>query len=188
VLCSSSHCAGSKGILVKYTYVNIIAGENNGPEYATLNLSRSVPTLEITKAEGEDSSVVSITLSLAALEYLDEAYPETYQLLPPLEQVGPKAVVRTLCHIIASDTRPLTNLRVLRKVKKLGGEVDPYAHEMITAELEAYEKVCMQHTGKYSVGDNITMADCCLVPAVWGAQRVEVEIHKMPTIRRCLID
>jgi hypothetical protein len=59
--------------------------------------------------------------SLGALDYLDEAYLETYQLLPPMEQVGLRAVIRTLCHIIVSDTQSGTNMRVLRKVKKLSG-------------------------------------------------------------------
>jgi maleylacetoacetate isomerase len=108
-------------IPARHNCVNIITGENNGPEYATLNPSRSVPTLGVTEAEAEGSSVVSITQSLGALEYLDEAYLETYQLLPPMEQVGLRAVIRTLCHIIASDTQPATNLWVFRKVKKLTG-------------------------------------------------------------------
>jgi maleylacetoacetate isomerase len=172
-----------KGIPARYTYVNIIAGENKEPEYAVLNPSRSIPTLEITKAEAGGSNVASITQSLAALEYLDEAYPVTHKLLPPMEQAGLRAVIGTLCHIIASDTQPVTNLRVLRIVKKLGGEVDPYAREMMTVGLEAYEKVCKRYAGKYSVGDEITMADCCLVPAVWGAERVGVDIDKMPTIK-----
>lgn len=91
-----------RGIPAGYTDVNIITGKNKGPEYATLNPSRSVPTLEITKADVEGSTAMSITQSLAALEYLDEAYSETYQLLPSTKQVGLRAVIRTLCHIIAS--------------------------------------------------------------------------------------
>lgn len=155
-----------KGIPARYNYVNINAGENDGPEYAILNPSRSVPTVEITKAEGEGSSVISTTQSLAALWYPSEAYPETYPLLPPLEQAGLRAVCKMLCHIIASDTHSVTNLRVLRKVKRLGGEVDRYAREMITVGLEAYEKACKEQTGKYSVANDITMADCYLEPAV----------------------
>ena len=29
--------------------------------------------------------------------------------------------------------------------------------------------------GKYSYGDEISIADCCPVPAVWGAQRYGVD-------------
>ena len=83
-------------------FTSLITGENKGPEYATFNPSRLVPTLEITKADVEGSTAMSITQSLAVLEYLDEAYSETYQLLPSTEQVGLRAVIRTLCHIIAS--------------------------------------------------------------------------------------
>jgi len=33
------------------------------------------------------------------------------------------------------------------------------------------------------VGNNITMGDCCLVPALWGTQRVDDEIDKMSTVK-----
>jgi len=96
------------------------------------------------------------------------------------------AKVRELVNIIACDMQPVTNLRVLRSVKKLGGEQAPaeWAKEWMTKGLQAYDKVCEGCAGRYSVGDSVTMADVCLAPAVEGALRYGVEVQEMKTIWR----
>jgi maleylacetoacetate isomerase len=38
--------------------------------------------------------------------------------------------------------------------------------------------------GKYCVGDEITLADCFLVPQVYNANRFKVDLNKFPTIKR----
>ena len=38
--------------------------------------------------------------------------------------------------------------------------------------------------GKYCVGDQITMADCCLVPQVYNANRFKVDMKQFPNINR----
>ena len=38
--------------------------------------------------------------------------------------------------------------------------------------------------GKYCVGDQITMADCCLVPQVYNAKRFKVDMKQFPNINK----
>ena len=38
--------------------------------------------------------------------------------------------------------------------------------------------------GKYCVGDEITMADCCLIPQVYNANRFKVDMKQFPNINR----
>ena len=38
--------------------------------------------------------------------------------------------------------------------------------------------------GKYCVGDQITMADCCLIPQVYNANRFKVDMKQFPNINR----
>ncbi len=54
----------------------------------------------------------------------------------------------------------------------------------MTDGLVAYEKLVQKTTGKFSYGDSITLADVCLVPAVWGAQRFGVELENVPNVMK----
>ena len=52
----------------------------------------------------------------------------------------------------------------------------------MTDGLLAYEAIARSTAGKYSVGDQVSLADVCLVPAVWGAQRWGVDLDQMPVL------
>ena len=39
-------------------------------------------------------------------------------------------------------------------------------------------------TGRYSFGDMVTLADCCLVPQVFNAKRFECDLRPYPTVMR----
>uniref|UniRef100_A0A673JMH0 Glutathione S-transferase zeta 1 n=1 Tax=Sinocyclocheilus rhinocerous TaxID=307959 RepID=A0A673JMH0_9TELE len=45
-------------------------------------------------------------------------------------------------------------------------------------------KPFLQTAGKYCVGDEVSMADICLVPQVYNAERFKVDKSQFPTIRR----
>jgi maleylacetoacetate isomerase len=54
----------------------------------------------------------------------------------------------------------------------------------MTDGLLAYEAIASNTAGKFSVGDQVTLADVCLVPAVWGAQRWGVDLNQTPVLMR----
>ncbi|KAM0327168.1 hypothetical protein ACHAQA_006299 [Verticillium albo-atrum] len=160
--------------------VNLLKNEHLADAHRALNPSATVPLLVV---DSPDSSVppLRITQSLAALEYLDEAHAT-----PPLLPRDParRAIVRALAAVIACDTQPVTNLRIVRRVRALGGDADVWNRELMADGLAAYEAIVASWAGTCSVGDELTVADCCLMPALWNAERYGVDLSVYPTITR----
>ncbi|GIC84718.1 maleylacetoacetate isomerase MaiA [Aspergillus udagawae] len=162
--------------------VNLLKGEQSSPENITLNPSGTVPTLIV---EHPSKGPVTITQSLAALEYLEEISPaSSHTLLPPASDPEARAVVRTLAHIMSCDVQPVTNLRILKRVAPFGVDRAAWSKDLIEDGFRAYEAIAVKSAGLFSVGDSITMADVCLLPAVWGAERAGVKVEDFPTIYR----
>jgi maleylacetoacetate isomerase len=61
----------------------------------------------------------------------------------------------------------MQNTAVLRKV----GDEKEWTQHFINRGFKAIEKLLFTCAGKYCVGDEITLADCCLVPQVYNAHR-----------------
>jgi maleylacetoacetate isomerase len=171
--------ANIKGIPLEYSYIHLLKDEQSSPSYLTRNPSGTVPTLIVNT---EDGTEIAITQSVAILEFLEEYFPNTPRLLP--SDAGGRARVRELVNVICSDVQPVTNLKTLARVKALGGDPAVWAKDLMTRGLEAYEKLAEKYAGLYSVGDNLTMADVVLAPAVEGALRFGVDLEKLETVRR----
>ena len=156
--------------------INLRKGETQDPKYGALNTSRTVPTLVI--GDG-----VILTQSLAAIEYLDEVFPDT-RLLPdnPLD----RAKVRTLANIIATDTHPLTTHRAQRKSSpSLSGDKQrEWVLYWITGGLRKFEAAVQDTAGTYSVGNAVTLADVSLIPELWTAERLGVDLSQYPALVR----
>lgn len=71
--------------------------------------------------------------------------------------------------MISSGIQPLQNLIVLIHVGE--EKKKEWAQHWITRGFRAVEKLLSACAGKYCVGDEITLADCCLVPQVFNARR-----------------
>ncbi|CAG8114528.1 unnamed protein product [Penicillium olsonii] len=166
-----------KNIPFKPVYVNLLKGEQSSPAHLAINPSGTVPALVI---ERDSQDPITITQSLAALEYLDEAFPEGPALLPPVSDAEGRALVRTLAQIIGCDIQPVTNLRILKRVAPLGADRAGWSKELFEDGFRAYEAVVARSSGRFSVGDQITLADVCLIPAAWAAERVGVDIGLFP--------
>uniref|UniRef100_UPI003342DB88 maleylacetoacetate isomerase n=1 Tax=Castellaniella defragrans TaxID=75697 RepID=UPI003342DB88 len=172
---------GLKGLNYTTVPVHLLrdGGEQLSARYLAINPEGLVPALA-------DGSQI-ITQSLAIIEYLDEAYSPA-SLLPqaPLE----RARVRALALHIACDIHPLNNLRVLRYLSHQAGlgleaRNDWYRHWIVTG-FQALEKQLAHSpdTGLCCHGDQPGLADCCLIPQVFNAQRYEVDLGPFPTIAR----
>ncbi|KAK5614443.1 Glutathione S-transferase zeta-1 [Crenichthys baileyi] len=161
-----------KGIEYNQVAVNLIkdGGQQFTEQYKTLNPMQQVPAVEI---DG-----TTLFQSLAVIQYIDETRPG-----PRLLPVDPKAraQVRMISDLVASGIQPLQNLYVLQKI---GAEKLPWAQHFINRGFQALEPILKQTSGKYCVGDEISMADICLVPQVYNAQRYNVDVSQYPTIQR----
>jgi maleylacetoacetate isomerase len=164
-----------------YTYhgVNLMkdGGEQFGKPYREVNPQSRVPTLV---HDGQRFSQ-----SLAIIEYLDEMHHQPALL--PRDPEG-RARVRMLSQIIACDIQPLQNTsttRYLKETLKLDdAAIAAWLKEWITRGLDAFN-AHVQHEdphGKFSHGDTPTMADCCLVPQMFAAQRFGVEPTSYPRL------
>ncbi|KAK4944320.1 hypothetical protein LTR10_016206 [Elasticomyces elasticus] len=165
-----------KGIPLEYKYIHLVKGEQNAAEYTSLNPSESVPTLIVTDAQS-GQEVVKIRQSIAILEYFEESRPDLPSLLPPPEDPAARAKVRELVDIVSCDIQPVTNLRVLSFVKPLNVEAKVWQQHFMTLGFKAYERLAKKYSGKYSVGDRLTLADCALAPAIDGALRFGVDVE-----------
>lgn len=166
-------------------FVNLNTDQHVAPEYAVINPSMTVPTLVIPSKTDPNEST-TITQSLAALEYLEEVFPEK-PLLPPFEEHEKRAIVRALVTITVADTQPTTSLRLMKRLTALTGPepAKEWAIAFSKAGLKAYEEVAKDVAGKYSVGDEVTLADVCLVPSVWNTLgRFGVALDEYPTVKR----
>jgi len=86
---------------------------------------------------------------MAIIEWLDETYP-TPALLP-LDKVH-RAKARSFALVLAADTHPLQNLKVLNALQKLGvseESVRDWAAEVNTEGLEACEALLSNVDGPY---------------------------------------
>lgn len=175
-----------KGLDVDMVPIHLVkhGGEQLSEEFRRINPEALVPAL--VDDEDENGSQV-LTQSLAIMEYLDEMYPE-----PPLLPAAPldRAYVRSIAQAIACDIHPLNNLRVLRYlVRDLKVSEDDknawYRHwcEQGLAALET--KISADgRAGKFCFGDTPTLADCCLVPQIANARRLNCDLSGMPTLLR----
>ncbi|KAL7921431.1 Maleylacetoacetate isomerase [Trichoderma austrokoningii] len=170
-----------KGIEYEMKTVNLLKGEHLSDEHKARNPNLTVPLLLRTASDG---SVIKISQSLAAIEYLDEILPQSYQLLPPTSEPETRAVTRVLTEIIACDLQPVTNMRIMKRLRGMGASPEQWNKEIMTEVLQAYEMTAKDSAGQFSVGDNITLADVCLLPAVWNAQRYGVDLDAFPIITR----
>lgn len=168
-----------KNIPAEHASVHLFKGEQRSSEHRTLNPSGSVPVL--THLAHQE---FPITQSIAALEYLEEMYPDGTPLLPPVSKPIERAKVRTLVNVVASDIQPITNRRIVKAVGDLGGDADEWSKAHMTRGLQAYEAMAARTASAFSVGDEISLADVCLVPAVWNAEKYGVELEKLPTVMR----
>ncbi|XP_019407619.1 PREDICTED: maleylacetoacetate isomerase isoform X4 [Crocodylus porosus] len=115
---------------------------------------------------------------LAIIEYLEETRPNP-RLLP--QDQKKRAQVRMISDHIVSGIQPLQNLAILQRVgeKKL-----EWAQHYITNGFQALEQILKHTAGRYCVGDEVSMADLCLVPQVYNAERYKVDLAPYPTITR----
>ena len=163
-----------KGLSYDYIPVHLARGDHKLPAYAALSADTLVPLLEI---DG-----LKLSQSMAIIEYLDDKYPEPALL--PKDALG-RARVRALSQSIACEIHPLNNLRILKyltKVLKVDEEAKNawYVH-WCRAGLEAFERQLAQlPPAKFCYGDTPTMADCCLVPQIFNAQRFNVSFEGLP--------
>ncbi len=167
--------------------VNLVkdGGQQHRPDYKKLNAQSLVPTLV------DDGKVIG--QSIAILEYLEEKYTDTSFQPTDLHE---KAKMRQLCQIIACDIHPLNNLRVLQYLSNELAVNDEqktiWYHRWLTLGFKAFESLLLANNdqGSYCLGRELTMADACLIPQIYNAERFGFSMDDFPRLmeinRNCM--
>lgn len=154
------------------TPIHLRDGVQRTDAHAARNPMRQVPVLEL-----DDGTL--LTQSLAILEWLDQVHPS-----PPLLPADPlvRARVRQAAEIVNAGIQPLQNFRVLLAIEEMGGDRMAWGRQVIAEGLHAVEALARAHGGSYTIGDTVTLADCCLVPQLYNARRFGVDLEPFPAL------
>ncbi|XP_039194749.1 maleylacetoacetate isomerase-like isoform X1 [Crotalus tigris] len=128
--------------------------ESMTSDFQAVNPMQQVPAIKI------DGIILS--QSLAIIEYLEDTRP-----LPRLLPQDPK--------------KRAMNLAVLQQ---MGEKKQDWAQRIISQGFKALEQILKETAGCYCVRDEVTMADLCLVPQVYNAERFKMDLTPYLTISR----
>ena len=165
-----------KELAYRQAPVSLVKAEQRSADFLALNPQGLVPALQ----DGD----LLLTQSLAICEYLDDAYPDTVQLLPADPVLRARA--RAFAQAIACDIHPVNNLRILNYLKTELGQDEAarntwYRH-WVQEGFAALEQQLAASAGPYCFGATVTLADVCLLPQVFNAQRFNVDMAPYPRL------
>ena len=96
--------------------------------------------------------------------------------------------MRALALDIACEIHPLNNLRVLRylvrDLKVADADKDRWYRHWVETGLEVVERQLAALPARYCHGDTPGLADCCLVPQIFNAQRFKCRTDHLPHTMR----
>lgn len=171
-----------KGLSYDYQPVHLVkdGGEQKSEAYSRLNPTQLVPTLV------DDDEDIILNQSLSIIEYLDEKYAQGCKLLP--EHTLDRARVRSVAYDLACDVQPITNLRILNKLK---GDfeadatyIESWQQLWMSKTFSALEKKLATRAGKFCFGYDVSLADICLIPQIYNAKRFNLDMKQFPLISK----
>lgn len=170
-----------KGIEVDIKEVHLVnnGGEQHQQAYLQINPQGLVPTLIIDKA--------ILNQSLAILDYLEKQFPEP-SIFP--EDITERSHAYGIALSIACDIHPLNNLRVLNYLKTnfsaKPSDVKQWYHHWLKLGFDSIEKnlETYQVSESFCIGEQVSIADICLIPQVYNAIRFEFPLHDYPRITK----
>lgn len=161
------------GLSYAQVTVNLLEGEQSAPDHLARNPQGFVPVLDI---DGH-----RFTQSLAILEYLDST--RGLALLP--DNPVPRARIMALAMVIAVDLHPVCNLSVSNRAT--GGKEPArtaWMQDFIGEGLAAFEAMLGGfEQAPFCSGNRPGLADLCLIPQLYNADRWGVSLDEMPRIR-----
>ncbi|CAI2356118.1 unnamed protein product [Caenorhabditis sp. 36 PRJEB53466] len=162
-----------KKIDYEYKTVDLLSEEAKN-SLKSINPAAKVPSFVV---NGQ-----TINESLAIIEYLDEVCPEP-ALLP--KDTVKRAQARAIALHVTSGIQPLHNLKVLQTLnKKEAGLGAQFAKQFVVDGLTALEVLLKESSGKYAVGDDVTIADLVIPSVLYSAARFNLDLSPYPTVTR----
>ncbi len=166
-----------KGIAFTPVAVDLLNGESESPEHLKRNPAGFVPVLEFLNGPHQGAF---LSESLSIIRFLEEAYPNSPTLFPG--NAFDHARIWSLAEIINSGTQPLANIPVNAFHSGDAEEQKRWARHWMKTGLETYETHCRKHAGDFSYGNQFSLADICLIPQLYNADRFSVDLKDCPTL------
>lgn len=174
-----------KNIPFVYEGVPLLDGAQYNEKFVAINPMHQVPALRVDFKDGQSHI---LTQSLAIIHFLEDKYPE--KPIFPKDAVL-KAKALAIADTISGGIQPLQNLETLVQYKNalgLEGEMKPeerktVAQFWLNRKFESLEKLVKTTAGDYCVGNEVTVADVCLVPQMFNCRRFEIDTSKFPTLK-----
>jgi maleylpyruvate isomerase len=165
-----------KGISYEPVAVSLLSGESESAEHLARNPAGAVPVLEI-----PGNPPIHLTESLAILLFLEETHPDRPSLLRG--DAISRARILALAELINSGIQPFHNPPVLGRHSSEPEEQKAWARDFIERGFGIYEALCQKTRGEFSVGDEPSLADACLIPQIYSAERFGVTLDGFPAIQ-----
>ena len=160
------------GIAYDIETVNLLEGAHRSPDHLERNPQGFVPVLDI---DGH-----RFTQSLAILEYLDETRGLGLLSKDPAQ----RAKAQALAYAIAVDLHPVCNLSVAAHATSGQGPArTEWMRHFIKPGLAAFEALLSGFDQTpFATGDTVGLADICLIPQLYNANRWGVDYSDCPRI------
>jgi maleylacetoacetate isomerase len=185
-----------KKIPYVFKVIDLMADQQKSDEWVeTKNMLQQIPVLQVGDEEDNDNnnggSPILLRQSIAILEYLEEAYPESLPRLLPEDPIA-RARVREIAEIVNSFIQPMQNKLTVEKVAEMDPELAEWLPKAFRAHLDGDKHVgegelnywphwwmrrgftaiegLIADDAIYCCGDSLTLADCALIPQVIGGR------------------
>lgn len=172
---------GLKGLAYEPRFVHMVrsGGEQHEPEFRGKNPVGQIPVLELS----EGGKAVYLTQSLAIIEYLEERFPSPALL--PQEPLA-RARVRELAQLINSGIQPFHNISTTNFLAEAAPELDKpgWFRHFIGLGLSGLEARARELSGRFLVGDSVSIADALLIPQLYASRRLGAPLEAYPTLLR----
>jgi maleylacetoacetate isomerase len=171
-----------KGLSYQQKEVHLVkdGGKQHSAAYREINPQALVPSFI------DDTLNFPLTQSLAIIDYLEEISP-TPSLFP--RDIEAKYRAKQLAMIISCDIHPLNNLRVLSYLKTNhkfdDAMIERWYHNWLEKGFQAIEVLLQksERSKTVCIGDDVSLADLCLIPQVYNAKRFNFNLDPYPLIR-----
>lgn len=157
----------------KKVHIDLLKGEEKNPDYLSKNPAGYLPCLIVGKQ-------APMAESLAIMEWLEENYP-AHSLFSGDGFL--RARIRQLAETVNAGIQPLQNLDVVRKISSDKEAQAEWTRHWMIRGLKVYEEILatLNRDGKkFSISDQPSLADLCLIPQCYSSLRFNVDLAQFP--------
>lgn len=152
--------------------VNLLKNEQKSDWYLSINPLGTVPALSVPEISSP------LWQSLAIIDFIDKD-----KSLTP-KDAADRARCLQIAFTIVAEIQPLQNLSVVNRVAELVGGGSRGENEKLNwilhhnrAKLNVIEKL-LNDKSMYAIGDQVTLADLCIIPQLYSASRFGINIQQ----------